>query len=738
MSKPQFYQQADILPPSASAVTSFRNSFAFFFLLSTCVLLVAWRSFHLTAETLGVPFTYQEGDVVVVLMHIKGLLQDGWPTTVSHLSAPFVYPAAAFPHMTSTDWLVMKAISFFTSDPGLVLNVFFLFTLVASAWSSAYAAYQLRLSRGVAFGIGVLYAFLPFALIRNVHHLNLVYYLVPLLCLLAVVIAGRGEGIRYPRQATFIGLAACCAQGFDYIYFSYFAALLFGVAALIAWRRGERAALRLPLLAIALICVSTAINLFPAYRSWQAEGKPPEMGYKSIAEAEVYGAKLRRMIAPHPDNPVRPLAKYAKRDNHAGFPIENENVTARLGLFAAFGLLVVLFSLLRTHAVREQPERAVHTLAVVTFLVITVGGLGAVINLVGTPDIRAYNRFSVYLAFLVLAAAGFWLQRRFLSPHRWRRLSAYALAGSFALFSLYDQLLDARFFVAKQGENLTRIKGEKTAVQNLERALPDNAAVLQLPLTGYPPIHVFHQMLSYDHGRPAIWSTRLRWSWPSLTERHRSWQNRLAALRGIAFLEGAALSGFDAIWIDRAAYADSGQKLLADLLHEHVRKIDTGNERYIALDLRAYSATLKTDMGEATFREQAKVLLGNDMLVKWAKGFYDEERNQEGRPFRWVKNKADLIVHNAGDNHAASCISFAVAAPHSGIIEVSGANAPMKIDATAVPQPVRISVHLESGASRRLRFSTGIRRLDAPGDPRELYFFVMDFTMTPQTCRNET
>ena len=340
--------------------------------LAAVVLLCAWKVLLLSGYPLWVPFSYHEGDVLVMLMYIKSVFQDGWPLLLSQVSAPFGYPGPAFPHQTSFDWLLVKTLSLFTHEPGTLINCFWLLTLVMSAWSCAYAAWQLRLSAALACVAGVLYAFLPFAFMRMTHHLNLVYYMVPLMCLLAVRIAAGPRVLRDPVWARNLCLVACVLQGFDYIYFSFFVAVLLGVAGLLAFRRGRIASLRLPLLAIGLITLATALNLAPALYSWDKDGKPSEMGYKSAAEAEVYGAKLRRMLAPHPDNPLPPLGRLGRKDRDAGFPQENENVTARLGLFGALGLLLILTLRLRLRHVGPRKENAaldsISALGLATFL----------------------------------------------------------------------------------------------------------------------------------------------------------------------------------------------------------------------------------------------------------------------------------------------------------------------------------------------------------------------------------
>lgn len=576
------------------------------------VLSIAFFSLHLHSYDLRVPFNYS-GDSVVILMYIKGLIQDGWPNTISQLSAPFAYPGAAFPLLTSVDWLIIKMMSLFTTEPGYLLNGFWLLTLVFSAWSATYAAYQLGLSRAYSFVSGFLYAFLPFALLRNVAHMNLVYYIVPLLCLTAIVIAGRGIGIRHVKQASIVGFIACSLQGFNYIYYSFFAVLLFGVATLISYKRGGGVKqLKLPLLAIAIVTLSTAINLTPALLSWHKNGSPPEMGYKNTAEAEIYGAKLRRMLMPHPDNVIRPLAKLAQKDLGANFPNENENVTARLGLYGAFGLLLMIVVNLRRNLGKRHPQplAAISSLGLATFLIITVGGFGAVINLITVPDIRAYNRFSVYLSFFAIVATGLWLQGKFSSgAFRWK-MAGYFIVGGFVTLSLYDQLLDAKPLISTQQNDMHRANEERMVVKRLEQIFQNDTAVLELPFTGFPPLAMFNKMESYDHVRPYLWSHHLKWSWPSFSQRHRTWQTKMQTLKGSDLISAAIYSGFSAIWIDRFAYQDEGRALISSLTLGNVKPIDIGSSRFVVLDLRESALDLKTSMPEVVFAQHTSALLG--------------------------------------------------------------------------------------------------------------------------------
>jgi hypothetical protein len=714
-------------------------------LLAVAVLVPVAIVLRLWRYDLRVPLSYR-GDTLFILTYVKGLLQDGWPFSIRNLSAPFTYPGASFPAVTSTDWLIMKAIGLFTAEPGLVMNSFWLLTLVLGAWSAAYASYQLGLSKALAFVSGCLYAWLPFAFLRNVSHLTLAYYLVPGLCLVPVVIMGEGKGVRNARGAMKFGLCCALLQGFDYIYYSFFAGVLFSSAALISWARTRRlSSLKFPLVAIGVISLATAANLAPTFYLWHAQGRPPILDYKHSTEAEVYAAKFHRLIAPHLANPLRPLAVYAEREKAAIFPNENENVTARLGLYGALGLVLALGSLLlrRDGKDADSTEPEVARLILLIFLFITVGGLGAVFNFLVVPDIRAYNRFSVFLAFYCMVVTGLWLQRKAARVSSPARYFLYFAAAGFALLSMDDQLLDALPLKAGEAENIRRAASDRALVENLEKQLPAGSAVLQLPFIRYPvQVPALGKMEDYDHARGYIWSQRLRWSWPSFSEEHSAWQSQIRGLQGADFVRAAALSGFSAIWINREGYDDNGRAIISSLEGggASVLPAPPAGEKISAqitiLDLRPAKANLLRTARRGIVEAESASLF-NGAVFGWPAGFYGEEMNGAGRYFHWaLANDAVLTVKNPRKVPLRTEVSFVVGGT-AGNVEISSAHYRRQFPILSTGQRVQIPLAVEPHQTQTIRFSANAVPLKPEGDARSLYFFVIDPHCGPSSLPRE-
>jgi phosphoglycerol transferase len=317
----------------------------------------------------------------------------------------------------------------------------------------------------------------------------------------------------------------------------------------------------------------------------------PHVGYKVPVEAELYGLKIRRMLVPHPRNPIPPLSAWASRDAQASFPNENENQSVRLGIFGALGFLFLIWVSVTSPARHANGTYdtlgAVAALNLIALLVVTVGGFGAIINTLTVPDIRAYNRFSVFLAFFATAGLSLWLghlwsvTRRLFKP--WLAVAVLAIGG----LSLYDQVMDARW-IAGSYERDRAVAAEVDAVlTGMEARFPQRTRVFQFPVTEFPVDAGRERMLSYDHALPYLQSDHFDWSWPSFSPRHLGWTRFIATLHGEALVRALAAAGFDALWVDRFGYRDGGRAVTEDVVSGGAVEVLPGtSQRYAVYDIR--------------------------------------------------------------------------------------------------------------------------------------------------------
>src|SRR5207302_7454394 len=94
----------------------------------------------------------------------------------------------------------------------------------------------------------------------------------------------------------------------------------------------------------------------------------------------------------------------------------SEGDAMALGAVGSLGFLLAIGALVCCHGSGSERGRLYHLLGLlVAFAVLfcTAGGLGTAFNLAGVGIMRCYNRASIFIGFLSLAALSVWLDGRY-------------------------------------------------------------------------------------------------------------------------------------------------------------------------------------------------------------------------------------------------------------------------------------------------------------------------------------
>jgi phosphoglycerol transferase len=691
---------------------------------------IIFYALNLWKYNIKVPFNYW-GDTIYQLLAIKSIIQNGWTFDIPQLSAPYSLSLVSFPVNASSDWLIIKFLSLFTHEPGLILNIFWILTFVLTGWTTMFAMEQLKISKSLAFVGGIVYAFLPYAVERNVGHLNLVYYLIPLVSLFVVKISNIQDEKQGPinKKTLLAGCAGCFFQGFNYIYYSFFSVGLLIYACLL--NQCKKISVKYSAVAIAILITTTVANLVPSIYSWNVGGKPPDLGYKQTAEAEIYGAKIRKMLAPSPLNPLPLLSNWGKKDAEAGFPHENENTSVRQGIYCAIGFILLICVSIGVLKTESNLIRTLAYLNITTLLVITVGGVGVIFNLFVLPDIRCYNRFSIFISFFSLVAISKFIDDLLNKTARKFQIYLIGIVVCLALFSLYDQTTSFAYLLNRQDGDTTAAHEERDIVTTIEKNCPKVKNVFQFPTIGFPIMEKYNRMESYDHLRPYIWSTSLNWSSPSFSSRHLLWQEKINKLNGKELLDYLAYSNFDLVWVDRYAYKDNADAIVSDLLASGAKKIHcVKSDRFALFDLSDYKSKIMTEGGAEQFKKIQTDILSSAVII-WGKGFYAEEKisGSSGavltNTFRWANNTCEIKIINDSD-YKNILLEFEVASAHEGIIVLRSNNINIELKTGARPTKYSLNLKNSNNKIQTLHFTTQLKRVESFPDPRELYFRIIN------------
>jgi phosphoglycerol transferase len=190
-----------------------------------------------------------------------------------------------------------------------------------------------------------------------------------------------------------------------------------------------------------------------------------------------------------------------------------------------------------------------------------------------------------------------------------------ALAAVVLAFGLWDGIPLPRQSYA---EIEARHASDRSFVAAMEAALPEGAAVFQLPVLDFPEVPAPGLMLDYDPLRAYLADNgSLRWSYGAVKGRPGAdWQARLRDEVGpVGALPALLGMGFQGLWVDTYGYRpgptdpglDPGEiDAIADTVG--VEPMVSPDGRFLFFDLRPYRASL--DLTDAELRDEAARVLG--------------------------------------------------------------------------------------------------------------------------------
>ncbi|HET6884337.1 MAG TPA: hypothetical protein VFI31_29565 [Pirellulales bacterium] len=579
--------------------------------LASCLVLALliqlWRL------DLSVPFVYRD-DALMVDVWVKTVCDEGWFLTNPRLGAPGDCQLHDFPMADNLHFLGLKLLSLLDGRWPIVINAFYLLCFPLITLSALFTLRQLGIGGASSLVASLLYTFLPYHWLRGEGHLFLAaYYVVPLSILVAIwIYLGRigtqrrpdqprlrasddeeASGTRHQRSGEdvltpdachltpfdsdaalappgggrlWLCLAISLLQTSAGIYYAFFASFLFVVAAAAACcrTRSLRPATQTSVL-LAVTIAGVLVNTAPSLIHWARQGGNREIARRAVYETEIYGLKLAPLLLPVEFHAAAPLAKLRARYDRSSINF-NENASGTLGAIGGAAFLGLLgWSLFANRNTRPRSLLdAFATLNLALVLLGTVGGFGALFSLLISPQIRGYNRVSVFIAFLALAAAalvGQALERKCTSLRS--RLALYAVLGLLLMAGIVDQSPTAlRPGPMWEGVIRSQFEADADFAAQMESRLPAGAAVYQLPYAIYPESPPIQKMEAYEHFRPYLHSKSLRFSHGAVQNRAADrWHRSLKDMPADQIVAAIQEAGFQAIYVDRRGYADGGKEL---------------------------------------------------------------------------------------------------------------------------------------------------------------------------------
>ena len=205
-------------------------------------------------------------------------------------------------------------------------------------------------------------------------------------------------------------------------------------------------------------------------------------------------------------------------------------------------------------------------LTIVIFLVATMGGLAWFFAIAGLTELRGWNRISIAISFLALA----WLALsvdRLLARRAWgvRGRTVIAIVGV-VVIRRWDRGSDVEADRPGPAYVPSRIPCRSRLLRCDRSASPHRgAAVFQLPYIPYPEAGPVVNTIDYDPLRPYLNTKHLRWSYGGMKGRAADWQAVTTNEPAEQMVQDIIATGFSGVLVDRNAYQDKGEAVIADL-----------------------------------------------------------------------------------------------------------------------------------------------------------------------------
>jgi phosphoglycerol transferase len=691
---------------------------------------IAERLMRLRHADIHVPFIYG-GDGLFYSVLIKAILKNGWYLNNPDIGAPYGAEMHDFPQPDNFHYFLMKMMGWFLSDWAAVYNTFFLLTFPLTTFAALYVFRRFGVDRGPATLGALLYTFTFFHMSRNLQHLQYTaYYPVPLMVMVMLWICSGKLSLESIKQefatrpfwktkwfwSLLILLLISSTGG---AYYSFFAMMiLVSVAIYLAIRRRSWKEALLPMAASAVLFGAFLINVSPNL-IYRMKNGASIATMRLPGESEFYGLKIAQLLVPANEHRIKLFARIKTRYNAT--PLSNENTDSSLGIMGSLGFLfLIAWALYRNERTDDDHPLGIFNhlsiLNISATLIGTIGGFGSLFAHLIMPQIRAYNRISVYIAFFSLFTFILLLNallRKYFQSGALRIVS-YVLIAALIVLGVLDQT--KKYILPDFKVTKAEFEADREFIKRIEAQTPPGSMIFQLPYTSFP------EGTSYDHLRAYLHSDHLRWSYGAMKGRSSdAWQLAATSLPNPEMIETIAAAGFAGVFIDRIFYPDQGQKIEADVAAlAETPPLISNQGRFVYFDLSKYRAKLiekNVDQQKALY----------PLLTYWRGKFYPVD---SPTAHRWCKTTGELEIENRLDRVRKVSLDFTVAGMSEGNLDLESAAFTKKLRLSPEPTTVQTNLTVPPG-KLVIRFTSDIPPVAPTStDPRTLSFYLTQFRLT--------
>lgn len=699
--------------------------------------IILFRTYHLKTIDFRVPLGFASDNLFYQAL-VKNFVTTGHYYVNPLLGAPGQQELYDFPMPHWIHLVVLACISLVTSQAGAAINLFYLLGYLLSAVTTLYAFRKLGISAGLATAGAILYVFLPYHLWRAEGHLLLsAYYVVPLMAMVAVWLGtgtelftlggDRERNLRgLVTRNGLISIVACVLIGLDNPYYAFYGAYLILVGGLLgALRHRFKPALIATVVLLTVLVSTSGMALLPNAYYFHTHGRTT-VAARLPVESEMFSLTVIQMLAPVTNHRIPALAQWKNYYNSHALLV-NENDSAALGIVGATGFLALLVCLFLQRC--DPRLYALSILCLFATLLGTMGGFGAIVGFVLSPQLRDFNRISIYIAFFSIAAVLIILDRigKTRLGTKYGLLTLVVIPVILLAIGIPDQI--TRHLMPKRAEVEKLYWQDADFVRRIESIVPQHSMIFQLPYIPFPESAPVNTMVDYDEMKGYLHSDTLRWSYGAMKGRPTDhWLAEVSALPIREMLLTIAGAGFAGLYIDRSGYADRAATLESQL------KALLGNEpvlgegerlSFFVLDQAAISHLQRP----LDSKEQARIdNLLHPITAEVENGCWPKEQHGTTN-WHWCGPSGEIVMTNPSNKERRIVIEANIASAYAtpSRLWISGLSYRRKLEVNRDGAAWQAEVSLVPGISAFNLMCADCKRVVAPDDPRAMFFRIDNF-----------
>ncbi len=613
-------------------------------LAALVVLIWVWHHDAWSAAAWRSPMDYH-GDSHEVLARIKAAAEgDTWPLreqVISRLGAPWGAHWSEYP---TTDKVLLLILGGMTHLAGLgtASNLALVLAAVTSAWAFFFAARRLGAALEWALAGALLFAFSCSIFQRGLPHLFLLYTWTLPLGLLACTYVARSARLTWRSPEATVCLVAALGLGVSNPYHLFFWGQLLAWAIVFrSLRRSGSEPIGVGLVSGLIAVVALLVTHSEAWLFAQ-DGALPLL-VRNYGGTEIYALKPIELFVPPSEHRWDWLRFFGERYSRWS-EWRGEAYLPYLGLVG----IVALAWLITESVGRMIRGRAPSGWALQTgwlFVYATVGGITNLLALYTEFNLfRATNRASVFVACIAL----FFLAIRLTRLLRARRVISWSAAALLTIVGLLDQI-PRSLEPAVRDQVRARVAADAHFGTELERMVGENGMVFQLPILGFPEVVPPHRMADYEHFRPYLHTSSVRFSYGAPKSRSRiRWQRELESASTSELVKRLEVAGFAALYLNRRGFDDGGDRLITELRNlGYTTRIEGDLREQVAVRLRP-TTTPAPPIGRS---------------FTFGIGWYPQPIDHGGASVRWSHSSAQLSYFNPYPDQIQARVHLRLSAP---------------------------------------------------------------------------